>query len=416
MGGALVVGIVSLVWGLLLQRTGRRRVEVSLDERLRFESLLSELSASLIDVSMSDLDGAIERGLQRVGTFLKVDRASLHEYVDKGAIVRISWATEGIRPLSRVLAPDQFPWATEQLRGGHIVRFSRLDELPEQASIDRQSYGRNGTQSDLSLPLRAGESLLGVLSFNSIREQRTWPDELQPRLQLLAEIFTGALEASGGAGPHRTATLRGPPVGAVRGVQRLVRSRRRSRDHSRKGLARLVKSAGYRVEVFASARDFLTRPQREDPSCLLIDVRMPGLTGLELQDALAIAGRRMSIVFVSGHGDVAGSVKAMKGGAVDFLTKPVDARELLGAIERAVAQAFSAKWEQAGAMDVQGRLKTLTAREAQVFALNKQIAAELGMVQKTVKVHRARVMEKMRAGSLAELVRLADRAGIIAKP
>jgi FixJ family two-component response regulator len=190
----------------------------------------------------------------------------------------------------------------------------------------------------------------------------------------------------------------------------------------RKGLARLVKSAGYRVEVFASARDFLTRPQREDPSCLLIDVRMPGLTGLELQDALAVAGRRMSIVFVSGHGDVAGSVKAMKGGAVDFLTKPVDAHELLSAIERGVAQAFRTQREQAGAMDVQGRLKTLTAREAQVFALvvtgmlNKQIAAELGIVQKTVKVHRARVMEKMRAGSLAELVRLADRAGIIAKP
>jgi FixJ family two-component response regulator len=130
----------------------------------------------------------------------------------------------------------------------------------------------------------------------------------------------------------------------------------------------------------------------------------------------------MSIVFVSGHGDVAGSVKAMKSGAVDFLTKPVDAHELLGAIERAVAQAFRTQREQAGAMDVQARLKTLTAREAQVFALvvtgmlNKQIAAELGIVQKTVKVHRARVMEKMRAGSLAELVRLADRAGIIAKP
>jgi FixJ family two-component response regulator len=190
----------------------------------------------------------------------------------------------------------------------------------------------------------------------------------------------------------------------------------------RKGLARLVKTAGYRVEVFASAREFLARPQQEDPSCLLLDVRMPGLTGPELQEALAIAGRRMSIVFVSGHGDVVGSVKAMKGGAVDFLTKPVDARELLGAIERAVAKAVTAQREQAGATDVQGRLKTLTAREAQVFALvvtgmlNKQVAAELGIVEKTVKVHRARVMEKMRAGSLAELVRLADRAGIIAKP
>jgi FixJ family two-component response regulator len=190
----------------------------------------------------------------------------------------------------------------------------------------------------------------------------------------------------------------------------------------RKGLARLVKSAGYRVEVFASAREFLARPQQEDPCCLLLDVRMPGLTGLELQEALATAGRRMSIVFISGHGDVPGSVKAMKGGAIDFLTKPVDARDLLAAIERAVAKALTAQREQAGARDVQGRLKTLTAREAQVFALvvtgmlNKQVAAELGIVEKTVKVHRARVMEKMRAGSLAELVRLADRAGIIAKP
>jgi FixJ family two-component response regulator len=189
----------------------------------------------------------------------------------------------------------------------------------------------------------------------------------------------------------------------------------------RKGLARLVKAAGYRVEVFTSARDFLERQQAEELCCLLLDVRMPGLTGLELQEALAIAGRQMSIVFVSGHGDVVGSVKAMKGGAVDFLTKPVDARELLSAIDRAVAKASIAQGEQARAADVQGRLKTLTAREAQVFALvvtgmlNKQVAAELGIVEKTVKVHRARVMEKMRASSLAELVRLADRAGIIAK-
>jgi FixJ family two-component response regulator len=189
----------------------------------------------------------------------------------------------------------------------------------------------------------------------------------------------------------------------------------------RKGLARLVTTAGYRAEVFASAREFLERPRLEDLCCLVLDVRMPGLTGLELQEALAVAGDRMSIVFVSGHGDVVGSVKAMKRGAVDLLTKPVDARELLGAIERGVARALTVQREQAGATDIQGRLKTLTAREVQVFALvvtgmlNKQIAAELGIVEKTVKVHRARVMEKMRAGSLAELVRLADRAGVIAR-
>jgi FixJ family two-component response regulator len=190
----------------------------------------------------------------------------------------------------------------------------------------------------------------------------------------------------------------------------------------RKALTRLVKAAGYRVEVFASAREFLARPQEADLRCLLLDVRMPGLTGLELQEALTIAGRRTSIVFVSGHGDVEGSVKAMKGGAIDFLTKPVDARDLLGAIERAVAKTFTVQRDQTQATDIQGRLKTLTAREVEVFALvvtgmlNKQIAATLGIVEKTVKVHRARVMEKMRAGSLPELVRLADQAGIVAKP
>jgi FixJ family two-component response regulator len=113
----------------------------------------------------------------------------------------------------------------------------------------------------------------------------------------------------------------------------------------RKGLARLVKAAGYRVEVFASAREFLARPQQEEPCCLLLDLRMPGLTGLELQEALATAGRQMSIVFISGHGDVVGSVRAMKGGAIDFLTKPVDARELLGSIERVVVKASTAQRE-----------------------------------------------------------------------
>ena len=188
----------------------------------------------------------------------------------------------------------------------------------------------------------------------------------------------------------------------------------------RKGLARLVRAAGYDVETFASAQEYLARPRPEDPCCLLLDVRMPGLSGPELQEALARAGSRVSIVFVSGHGDISGSVKAMKKGAVDFLTKPVDDRELLGAIERAVVRALQDRREQAVTKDVNDRIKTLTAREAQVFALvvtgrlNKQIAADLGIGEKTVKVHRGRVMEKMRAGSVAELVRLADQGGVIA--
>jgi FixJ family two-component response regulator len=188
----------------------------------------------------------------------------------------------------------------------------------------------------------------------------------------------------------------------------------------RKGLARLVKAAGYAVETFASATEYLARSHPEDPCCLLLDVRMPGLSGLELQEDLARTGRRVSIVFISGHGDVPGSVKAMKSGAVDFLTKPVDDRELLGAIERAVAKALQDRREQTIIRNVHDRIKTLTPREAQVFALvvtgrlNKEIAADLGIGEKTIKVHRGRVMEKMRAGSVAELVRLADQGGVIA--
>ena len=191
----------------------------------------------------------------------------------------------------------------------------------------------------------------------------------------------------------------------------------------RRSLARLVKSAGYRVEAFASAHEFLARPPEEGPACLLLDVRMPGLTGLDLQETLAIAAHSTSIIFITGYRDVRASVKAMKAGAVDFLTKPVNDEELLGAIERAVARAGAARLEEDRITEIRERIKTLTPREAEVFALvvtgmlNKQIAFDLGVSEKMVKVHRGRVMEKMRAGSLAELVRLADEGGVIsAKP
>jgi FixJ family two-component response regulator len=187
----------------------------------------------------------------------------------------------------------------------------------------------------------------------------------------------------------------------------------------RKSLARVVRGAGYEVEVFASAREFLARPPHGKPCCLLLDVRMSGLTGLELQEALAAAGDRLSIVFMTGYRDVPVSVKAMKRGAVDFLTKPINKREILEAIERAVTKTREARLQEVRTTDIQGRIRTLTAREAEVFALvvtgmlNKQIAAELGVSEKMVKVHRGRVMQKMRAGSLAELVRLADEGGVI---
>ncbi len=188
----------------------------------------------------------------------------------------------------------------------------------------------------------------------------------------------------------------------------------------RKSLARLVATAGCKVETFASAREFLARPLPEGPCCLVLDVRMPGLTGLALQEALATAGYRLSIVFITGYGDVPTTVKAMKGGAVDVLTKPVNDRVLLAAIERALSRARQRWQEHAKITEIQDRVKTLTPRETEVFALvvtgmlNKQIASDLGVSEKMVKVHRGRVMQKMRAGSLAELVRLADQGGVIA--
>lgn len=187
----------------------------------------------------------------------------------------------------------------------------------------------------------------------------------------------------------------------------------------RKSLARVVSAAGYEVEVFPSAAEFLARSPRGNPSCLLLDVRMPGLSGLDLQEMLGNAGDQLSIVFMTGYRDIPVSVKAMKGGAVDFLTKPINKQEILEAIGRAVTRTRETRVQAARTTDIQDRIRTLTARETEVFALvvtgmlNKQIAAELGVSEKMVKVHRGRVMEKMRAGSLAELVRLADDGGIV---
>ena len=186
----------------------------------------------------------------------------------------------------------------------------------------------------------------------------------------------------------------------------------------RKSLSRLLESADYAVEVFASAGEFLARGPHPGPCCLVLDVKMPGLTGIQLQEMLAATGRRMSIVFVSGHVDVPTSVKAMKAGAVDLLTKPVDVRDLIAAIQRAMTRDEHERATETRLAEVRRRVAMLTARETEVFArvvtgmLNKQIGAALGIGEKTVKVHRARVMEKMQAGSVAELVRLADEVGV----
>ena len=184
----------------------------------------------------------------------------------------------------------------------------------------------------------------------------------------------------------------------------------------RKAISRLLNSAGYQVETFPSAQNFLDSAHfNKKPSCLLLDVQMPGLSGLDLQQQLHQTRAPLAIVFLTGHGDIPMSVRAIKGGAVDFLTKPVHDADLLQAVEAALLRAAADHAAQAELDAIRQLAATLTPREREVMALvvagrlNKQIAGELGTVEKTVKVHRARVMEKMRVKSLAELVRLVQK-------
>lgn len=181
---------------------------------------------------------------------------------------------------------------------------------------------------------------------------------------------------------------------------------------------RLLRSAGFNVRTFTSADAFLRNLPEDGPGCVVLDLSMPGLNGLELQQRLGKSGRAWPIVFVTGYGDIATSVRAMKAGAIDFLTKPVLDDALLHAVAQALAQDSEARAELAMRCELEARVVTLTPREYEVFCLvvtgllNKQIAARLGTTEKTIKVHRGRVMEKLEVQSLAGLVRFADALGI----
>jgi FixJ family two-component response regulator len=188
-----------------------------------------------------------------------------------------------------------------------------------------------------------------------------------------------------------------------------------------KSLTRLLRSAGFVVTTFSSPRVFLERHDPTLPGCLVLDVAMPGLNGLELQKALSAGGHERAIVFLTGRGDIPMSVQAMKSGAVDFLTKPVNDDDLLKAVHAAIEKDRIQRQNRDEVAEIDRRLATLTPREREVLdhvvsgQLNKQTAADLGIVEKTIKVHRARVMEKLQVQSVAELVRLTEKARIRAK-
>jgi RNA polymerase sigma factor (sigma-70 family) len=185
----------------------------------------------------------------------------------------------------------------------------------------------------------------------------------------------------------------------------------------REAVASLLRSVGLSVRCFASAREFLSLPRTDAPACLVLDVRLPGTSGLDLQRELAEQDLQLPIVFITGHGDIPMTVRAMKAGAVEFLSKPFRDQDLLDAIQQALAGARTARRERAQGEELRSRFEQLTQRERQVLELvvagmlNKQIAADLGITEVTVKIHRARVMQKMQAGSLADLVRMAGRLG-----
>lgn len=186
----------------------------------------------------------------------------------------------------------------------------------------------------------------------------------------------------------------------------------------RKALWRLLRSAGMEVETFGSAEELLGALERAPAGCAVLDVAMPGLDGLALQKALVSRGIDLPVLFLTGRGDIPMSVRAMKAGAFDFLTKPVDGEALVAAVRRALEKGRSDLQKRREISDIRRRLESLTPREREVLEgvldgrLNKQIGGDLGISEKTVKIHRGRVMAKMEAGSLAELVHFADRAGI----
>jgi FixJ family two-component response regulator len=190
----------------------------------------------------------------------------------------------------------------------------------------------------------------------------------------------------------------------------------------RRSTERLMRTAGLKVQTFTSAREFLKNPPPEGPACLVLDVRMPGISGMDLQRELTRAGIQIPIIFITAHGDIPTTVRAMKAGAVEFLTKPFRSRTLVDGVRAAIDRDRSAHKERSETKELRDRYEQLTPREREVMPLvaagllNKQVAGELATTERTIKFHRAHIMQKMHAESLADLVRMAEKLGVSSQP
>lgn len=312
--------------------------------------------------------------------------------------------------------------ATVLTPGRHIVR-AKPECLPRADALRFRVRDRvfelNRAVSSLRLHVREWEArtpleLRRNPEFQKIlAESRVGIDQIyEIMIQLRWAAFADAPESEPPSTPDREERSEAltPSLGTVYIVD--------DNASLRRALSRLFRSVGYEVEAFASAPDFLEKPTEAHPACVVLDVRMPRMSGLDLQTELATRNSDLPIVFITGHGDIDMAVKAMKDGAVDFLPKPFDDQDLLDSVARALAHHQSVRPVNDRRREALERFARLTPREREVFErvirgmLNKQIGSDLGTTEKTVKVHRARVMAKMQAQSLVDLVRMAADLGV----
>ncbi|MEJ8857289.1 response regulator [Variovorax robiniae] len=435
-------------------RVSMRYAGAALHEQLAVEGVLCAVSRRLADTSAPDMLRTMETSLGELAEALGYGRCTFSELIEGDYLnVLCSCATGDIEPLPRGRFPYRLPWFLGQLRAGRTVALSNLpDDLPADAVEEKAHCRRIGLRSCLSIPVRVGRRITAAFTFSSMHRARAWPPETVARLTMLGEMLGGALalaRAEDEASERQRAwhadrvERANPPAAAPLEPDHKARPddfgiADAAADEiaetalvcvidgdpgMRASLVRLLGAQGWLTRPYPSADAFLAaQPPAASVACMLLDVRMPGTSGLDLQRHLVQKGCAPAVIFITDHGDVVACVEAMKLGASDFLVKPVDARVLVEAVRKAVTD-YHARREQALSQStLMRRISSLSTRERQIMEhviegrLNKQIAADLLITEQTVKQHRGRVMDKMEVRSVAQLVRACEAIGLFQAP